>query len=260
MNDWNPTEYLRFEAERTRPSRDLATRIEVEKAKDIVDIGCGPGNSARVLRERWPEASILGLDNSPAMIKKARMDFPGEKWIVADAAAFDAREAYDVVFSNATIQWIPGHETLVPRLFGALRPGGALAVQVPAFAKIPIRDAILAVAGSARWKEATRGCAEAFTFHDLGFYYNLLCRGASRVDLWETLYSHVLPSRSAVVDFIRSTGLRPYLGALRDDAERNDFLADLYEEIRGAYPERADGKVLFPFDRQFFIAYRARAR
>ena len=256
MTDWNPRDYLAFEAERTRPSRDLAARIAVERPADIGEIGCGPVNTARVLRERWPEAAILGLDNSPAMVEKARKDYPEGNWVVADAAAFDAPEAYDSVFSNAAIQWIPAHQALLPRLFGALRPGGALAVQVPAFERMPIRDAIRSVAESARWKSATAGCADGFAFHDLGYYYDLLCREASRIDAWETLYSHVMPSRSAIVEFIRSTGLRPYLDALPGDSERKAFLADLVIEAERAYPARVDGKALFPFDRQFFIAYK----
>jgi trans-aconitate 2-methyltransferase len=258
MKDWNPTEYLRFEAERTRPSRDLAARIEVESPKDLVDIGCGPGNSTRVLRERWPESSILGLDSSEAMIEQARKDCPEGKWIVADAAAFDAPEAYDVVFSNATLQWIPCHETLVPRLFAALRPGGALAVQVPMFSSMPISAAIDRVAKSARWKELAGDRGEGFTFCDAAFYYDLLCTraGAARIDLWETSYDHVMPSREAVVDFVRYTGLRPYLDVLSGEDERAEFLGDLLREVEKAYPSRADGKVLFPFKRLFFIAYK----
>jgi trans-aconitate 2-methyltransferase len=256
MKDWNPTEYLRFEAERTRPARDLASRIDLAEPGNVIDIGCGPGNSTLVLSERWPSSAILGIDSSPAMIEKARKDYPDGNWTVADASAFEARGSYDVVFSNATIQWIPDHGKLVPRLFDALRPGGALAVQIPAFTKMPVHEAIRAVAESDGWRAATKGCADGFTFRDLGYYYDLLCPCASRIDAWETLYSHVLPSRLAIVDFVRSTGLRPYLDALRDDAEREDFLADLAVEVGKAYPERADGKVLFPFDRLFFIAYK----
>ncbi len=253
-SDWDPVEYLRFEAERTRPSRDLVARIEVEAPKDIIDIGCGPGNSAKVLLERWPGASILGIDSSPAMIERARKERPEGSWEVADAAGFEAREAFDIVFSNAAIQWIPDHESLIPRLFGAVRPGGALAVQVPMFEAMPIYAAIRAVAGSSRWRAHLGSLASGLTFYDLDFYYDILGPMASKVDAWRTQYAHVMPSRSAIVDFVRSTGLRPYLDALCDDEERRDFLADLLAGIGEAYPDRADGKVLFPFDRLFFIA------
>jgi trans-aconitate 2-methyltransferase len=256
VEDWNPTEYLRFEAERTRPSRDLAARIEVEAPEDIVDIGCGPGNSTRVLRERWPESSILGLDSSPAMIEKARKECPEGEWTVADAAAFDGRGAYDIVFSNAALQWMPAHEALVPKLFGALRPGGALAFQVPMFEAMPIHAAIRAVAESDRWRSRLGGLASGLTLRDIDFYYDILGPIASRVDAWRTQYAHVMPSCAAIVAFVRSTGLRPYLDALPGDRERDEFIRGLVAECERAYPVRSDGKTLFPFDRLFVVAYR----
>lgn len=256
MDDWNPTEYLRFEAERTRPSRDLAARIEAEAPKDIVDIGCGPGNSTRVLRERWPESSILGLDSSPAMIEKARKEYPEGEWAVADAAAFDGRGAYDIVFSNAALQWMPAHEALVPRLFGALKPGGAIAFQVPMFEAMPIHSAIRAVAESYPWRSRLEGLASGLTSHGVDFYYDILGPIASRVDAWRTQYAHVMPSRASIVDFIRSTGLRPYLDALPGDRERDEFIRDLVAECGRTYPARADGKALFHFDRLFVVAYK----
>jgi trans-aconitate 2-methyltransferase len=256
MSDWNPSQYLRFEAERTRPSVDLAARIDVAEPRAIVDIGCGPGNSTRVLRQRWPRSSILGLDSSPAMIERARTEQPGEEWRVSDAAAFDSREAYDVVFSNAALQWIPDHASLVPRLLGAVRTDGALAVQVPQFASMPIHVAIESVARSAKWDAYTAACAGNFTYHDAEFYYDLLCPAAARIDLWETYYFHVLPSSRAIVDFIRSTGMKPYLDALPDDLSKREFEDEVLAEVERAYPPRADGKALFPFDRLFFIAYK----
>ncbi len=256
MSDWNPSEYLRFEAERTRPAFDLAARIEVEEPRAAVDIGCGPGNSSRALRARWPLCSMLGLDSSPAMIERARSAYPADEWRVADAAGLEAAEAFDVVFSNAALQWIPDHDSLVPRLFAAIRPGGALAVQVPRFASMPMSEAIDAVAASPRWRGSTAGCADNFTYHGAEYYYDLLAHRASRIDLWETLYCHVLPSPGALVDFIRSTGLRPYLDALSGDGLKAAFEAEVLAEVEKSYPLRADGKVLFPFHRLFFIAYR----
>jgi trans-aconitate 2-methyltransferase len=256
MSDWNPTQYLRFEAERTRPSIDLAARIEIEAPASIVDIGCGPGNSARVLRERWPRSPILGLDNSPAMIEKAKKDHPELSWKVADASVFDEPGAYDIVFSNAALQWIPDHAGLVPRLFRALRAGGALAVQIPQFPAMPICAAIDEVAASARWRAHTRDCAAVFTYHDAGYYYDLLAPLSTRIDLWRSLYYHRLPDHRALVDFIRSTGLKPYLDALPGEEERTEFELSILGRVEEAYPACADGKVLFPFDRLFFIAYR----
>jgi trans-aconitate 2-methyltransferase len=256
MSDWDPAQYLRFEAERTRPSMDLAARIGIDEPGTIVDIGCGPGNSARALRERWPRSSILGLDSSPAMIEKARKDYPAQDWVVSDASEFDAEDAYDIVFSNAALQWIPDHESLAPRLLGAVRKGGALAVQIPRFRSMPIHVAIEAVAASDRWRGYTEGCAGQFTYHDAGFYYDSLSPLATRMDIWETFYFHVLPSRSALIDFIRSTGMKPYLDSLPDGGAKAEFEAEVLLEIEAAYPLRPDGHVLFPFHRLFFIAYK----
>lgn len=256
MSDWNPGQYLRFEAERTRPAMDLAARVELEAPASIVDVGCGPGNSTRVLRRRWPLASILGLDNSPAMIEKARSDQPGLGWRLGDAASLDESEAYDLVFSNAAIQWIPGHEALIPRLFKAARPGGALAVQVPRFDAMPIRDALERVASSARWAVYTQGRRDGLVYHESEFYYDLLCPLATRVEIWRTSYFHVLPSHRALVDFVSSTGMRPYLDALPEEGLRAEFEGEVLAEVEQSYSSRADGRVLFPFDRLFFIAYK----
>jgi trans-aconitate 2-methyltransferase len=256
MSDWDPSLYLRFEAERTRPSMDLVARIEVGNPASIIDVGCGPGNSARVLRERWPGSSILGLDNSPAMIDRAKKDYPELHWTLGDATRLAASEAYDIVFSNAALQWMPDHEKLLPRLLGAAKAGGALAVQIPRFKAMPIHAAIERVAASAKWKSFTAGRAEVHHYHEPGYYYDLLCGLASRVDMWQTLYSHILPSRGAIIEFIRGTGLKPYLDALPGEGPRAEFELEVLAECEKDYPLRADGRLLFPFDRLFFIAYK----
>jgi trans-aconitate 2-methyltransferase len=256
MSDWDPALYLRFEAERTRPSIDLASRIEIAEPESILDVGCGPGNSARVLLARWPKSRILGLDSSPAMIERAKRDYPEMSWVLGDATALDAREAYDLVFSNAALQWMPEHEELVPRLLAAAKTGGALAVQIPRFKGMPVNAAIERVAASARWRALTEGCAEGHHYHEPVRYYDMLCGLAKRIDLWQTHYSHVLPSRGAIIDFIRGTGMKPYLDALPGTELKDEFEREVLSECEPLYPLRADGKVLFPFDRLFFIAYK----
>jgi trans-aconitate 2-methyltransferase len=257
MGDWDPDSYLRFADERTQPSTDLVSRIGLESPGKIVDIGCGPGNSTRTLRRRWPESGILGLDYSEAMIAKARQDYPDQRWEVGDAAAFDAREEYDLVFSNATLQWIPNHEDLVPRLFRGVKRGGALAVQIPMFKTMPVNLAIEAVAERPEWRPYTGRCAELFTFHAAAFYYDLLSSLAGKLDLWETSYIHVLDSHSALLDFCRSTALRPYHAGLPSDESRSRFDEELVAEFGRRYALQRDGKLLFPFIRLFFIGYKA---
>ncbi len=256
MTDWNPDTYMKFGSERTRPSIDLVGRIALADPASIVDIGCGPGNSTRVLRERWPKAAILGLDSSPQMIEKAVSTYSGEKWLLADAASWAPDDRYDLIFSNATLQWIPDHDALIVRLFERVARGGALAVQVPANSGSPLHQALLRTARSPQWRKATAGCEDLITYQDADFYYDCLSRLTGRVDIWETTYFHVMGSRRDLVEWYASTGLRPYLEKLAGDPEREAFKGTLLEECESGYPLRCDGRVLFPFKRLFLIAYR----
>ncbi len=257
MPDWNPDLYLKFRNERTQPSIDLAAKIELESPASILDIGCGPGNSTQVLARRWPEAEVAGLDNSASMIEKAGKDHPGQRWILGDAASFEPGRSWDLVFSNASIQWIPDHERLIPKFFGLVAKGGALAIQIPRFDAMPLYRAIVETAAGAKYRDHTRGCGELSTYHDESFYYGLLSGPAARLDMWETSYFHVLGSLEALGDFIRSTGMKPYLDRLPAEADRRSFEAEALERCRDSYPARADGRILFPFRRLFFVAYRA---
>jgi trans-aconitate 2-methyltransferase len=254
MSAWNPELYLRFKSERTQPAIDLVSRIEIESPKDVVDLGCGPGNSSAILIRRWPQSHVVGLDSSESMLEKARRDHPEIEWRLGDAAALEGD--YDLLFSNAALQWIPDHEGLLPRLMSRVRSGGALAAQIPMFEDMPLGLAIEKVASRPRWREATRSCASLFTYRKPAFYYDLLSSLAARVELWTTSYYHVLESRPALLDFCRSTGLKPYLERLSSEAERADFEAELLGELGSRYALQADGKLLFPFDRQFFVAYK----
>jgi trans-aconitate 2-methyltransferase len=254
--DWNPQLYLKYKNERTQPSIDLVSRIDLAAPATIIDIGCGPGNSTQILVNRWPEAEVVGLDSSASMIEKALADFPGRQWLVGDAAKLTDENRDDLVFSNATLQWIPDHETLVPALLRRARKDGALAVQVPRFDRMSIGDAIAIVAGRESWKSHSEGIGSLFTFHDASFYYDRLVALANRIDLWETTYVHILESHRALIEFCRGAGLKPYLDALPTDGDRARFEEEVLEEVVKVYPQQADGKVLFPFRRLFFIAYR----
>ncbi|MBN2462698.1 MAG: methyltransferase domain-containing protein [Dehalococcoidia bacterium] len=157
MNDWNPQQYLKFKSERTQPSIDLVARIMVNDPETIIDIGCGPGNSTQILRRRWPNADIVGLDSSQKMIEKAREDYPSQKWMVGDAADLGTNQKYDIVFSNATLQWVPDHDVLIPRLFNRVNKNGVMAVQVPANNESAIHKALLGVARSQKMERTYFG-------------------------------------------------------------------------------------------------------
>lgn len=258
MTIWNAGQYLRFASERTRPARDLAAGIDVEDPQRVIDLGCGPGNSTAVLAARWPGAEITGFDGSPEMIAAARRDHPDRYWVVGDIAAWAANpgERFDVVFSNAALQWVDHHAALFPALLARVAPGGALAVQIPgnyeALQHVLKRD----MASSPAWRNRfTGGDPKEWHTHDAGFYYDVLAPVAARLDIWQTEYLHVMKDVEAIVEFYKGTALRPYLDALTSDADRERFVAEYLEGIRKLYQPRPNGSVLFPFRRIFIVAY-----
>lgn len=258
MPKWNPTQYLQFAEQRSRPCRDLADRVRIESPRSIIDLGCGPGNSTAVLAERWPEAAITGLDSSAEMIAAARENGPEHQWVTGDIAAWarEATESFDVVFSNAALQWVRAHEEIFPRLFERVRPGGALAVQLPAIWDSPAHRELRALADSPVWAGKMKSARQAdWHTEPIGSYYDLLAGKAARMDLWETEYVHIMNTCQDIVEWYRGTGLRPFLEALESDAERARFLEEYTDRIRQHYLPRADSKVLFPFRRIFVVAY-----
>ncbi len=253
MPSWKPEQYLKFAAERTQPCRDLAARVAVQNPRRVIDLGCGPGNSTEVLAARWPQAELTGLDSSPAMIAKARGAHPDWRWLAGDIGEWTNREdCFDVVFSNAAMQWVPDHQSAFPGLLKHVAPGGALAVQMPANYEAEAHTLMRAVASKF---PATRSVREWF-IHDTGFYYDSLAPLAARVELWSTEYIHVMESPEGIVEWYSGSGMRPFLDALPTDAEREAFTAEYLAVIREAYPARPDGRLLFPFRRLFIVAYR----
>jgi trans-aconitate 2-methyltransferase len=184
------------------------------------------------------------------MIAKARASHPDRQWIAGDIAEWaGGGEHYDLVFSNAALQWLPDHRHLFPQLMAR---AGVLAVQMPGNIDAPAHSLMRGVAAQFPGTENAR---EWFT-HDLDFYYDVLSPHAARVDLWATEYMHVMDGPEAIVEWYKGTGMRPFLDALSTDGEREQFLARYLAAIREAYPARPDGKVLFPFRRIFVVAYR----
>jgi trans-aconitate 2-methyltransferase len=257
MPKWDAEQYLKFGDERTQPVRDLISRIQLPDPRRIIDLGCGPGNSTEELRRRWPAAEIIGLDSSQEMIEQARRAFPEGTWVAGDAASWKAAEPFDLVFSNAMLHWVGIHEEVCPRLFNQVAHGGALAFQVPAHYDSPLHREIMEVSREPEWAERMAGARVALTNHPPEFYYDLLKSRAARLDIWETTYYHVLAGPDSVLEWFRGSGLRPFLEALDGDGERREFERRLRGRYEKTYPRRPDGRILFPFRRLFFIAYRA---
>lgn len=251
---WDADQYLRFGDERTRAAADLVARIDLPRPESIVDLGCGPGNSTRLLRARWPRARVLGLDSSPEMIASARATDPDSDWIEADIGTWRPERSFDLVFSNAALQWLPDHATLLGRLFAMVSPGGALAFQIPSDADSPVRSSIREISEDPAWNARMAAARGALTMETPAVYYDALARSARALDIWETEYCHVMEGPRAIVDWVAGTGLRPFLDRLDTD-EQAEFMDRLGARVAAGYPRRADGRVLFPFRRLFVIAY-----
>ncbi|HWG75272.1 MAG TPA: trans-aconitate 2-methyltransferase [Steroidobacteraceae bacterium] len=257
MSDWSPTTYLHFEDERTRPARDLLAQVRAGRVRRAVDVGCGPGNSTELLAHRYPDAQLLGIDSSPAMLAQARERVPQARFELADAAAWIPAADVDLVFANATYQWIPDHLEQLSRVLSALQPGATLAVQMPDNLAEPTHRLMSEVAMADLWNTRLAAAARA-PLPPARVYYQALKPKASRLDLWRTTYHHPLRDAAAIVDFVRATGLRPFLEPLSGQ-ERDRFLGLYTARIAAAYPALADGGVLLAFPRMFIVAERAPA-
>ena len=252
--DWNAAQYLRFEDLRTRPSADLLARVPLAEAARCIDLGCGPGNSTELVAARFPQAQVEGLDSSADMLDKARKRLPHLGFAQADIGGWLQESTYDLIFANAVLQWLPDHGTLFPHLVRSLTTGGCLAVQMPDNVDQPSHQAMRAVAAEGPWagKLATALSARSAN-GSFGDYRRWLMGAGCQVDIWQTVYLHVLDSQQAIADWFRSTGLKPFLDRL-DAAEQEAFLARYLARIAPAYPVESDGKVLLPFPRLFMVA------
>lgn len=259
MLDWNPALYRRYEDERTRPAQELLARVPLTEAGRVVDLGCGPGNSTELLVKRFPKAQALGTDNSQAMLLSARERLPQARFELSDIATWappSKDEAPSLIYANASLQWVPDHEKLIPRLFDALAPGGVLAVQMPDNRQEPTHRLMRALAAQAPWAESI-GDADKLRTRLLGLdaYYDLLAPQAAHVDVWHTIYQHPMASAAAIVEWVRGTGLKPFVDRL-SPALQASYLAEYERRVDEAYPARADGKRLLAFPRLFIVAQR----
>jgi trans-aconitate 2-methyltransferase len=248
---WDPERYLTYADERGRPFVELIARIETARPDDVVDLGCGPGNLTMMLRGRWPEARIRGLDSSPEMIGRAQATGPRIDFEVADLRNWAVgNDRVDVLISNATLQWIPGHLDLLPSLAGHVRRRGWLAFQVPGNFGEPSHTIRTELAAEPPYDAHTRGVAVPSS-HDPAAYLETLTALGMTVDAWETTYLHVLSGPDPVFTWVSGTGARPTLQALPDDL-RPGFEAEFKRRLRKAYPER-EGRVVLPFRRIFVV-------
>jgi trans-aconitate 2-methyltransferase len=251
---WDPSRYLQFDVERSRPFYDLMARVGATAPGRVVDLGCGPGQLTASLLERWPTARVLGVDSSAAMVERAdRLSGDRLSFTMADLRDWQPDQPVDVLVSNAALQWVPGHRALLPTWISALSPGGWLAIQVPGNFEEPSHRLLRELAEQPRFAAATRGVAAPSAFDAASYLEDLSALGCT-VEAWETTYLHVLTGQDPVFRWISGTGARPILQALPDQL-RPGFEAEYRALLRAAYPERPFGTVL-PFRRVFVVARR----
>lgn len=251
---WDPDVYMKFANERTRPAKELLARIPIASPHRVIDLGCGPGNSTAMLVARWPHAEIEGLEPSPEMLARAKASGARAIWTLGNVEGWSPAAPYNVVFSNATLHWIADHRALLPRLIGHVADGGALAFQVPRNFDAPSHVLMREVATAGPWAKKLANARQVNVLSP-DAYFDILAPLTRSLDIWETTYLHVLEGEDPVLTWVSGTGLRPFVQPLETE-EREQFIAEYRKRLREAYPRRADGKTLLPFQRLFVVATR----
>jgi len=250
---WDPETYLAFGAERTRPAAELLARIDKDAPAQVVDLGCGPGNSTALLAARWPDADIEGVDNSPEMLFEARGSGMKVRWTLADLSSWSPPSRFDVIFSNATFQWLPDHARLLPRLATFVMDDGVFAFQVPRNFDEPCHTLIHDVAANGPWAPFLESLPDRPGALAPEAYVDILEPHFPHIDIWETQYLQVLAGHDAVYSWMLGTGLRPFRNALEGDM-REAFLQEYRKRVGEIYPMRKSGLTLYPFQRLFCVA------
>jgi trans-aconitate 2-methyltransferase len=257
---WDPQQYLRYENERERPFAELLARVVHPRPLEVVDLGCGPGTTTARLLERWPDAHIVGVDNSSEMIAHAApLAVPGRlEFRAGDLRQWAPDRPVDVLLTSATLQWVPGHEALFPHFVESLAPGGVFAFQVPGNFDEPSHTLLYELAGSDRWGARLGHLVRPSPVMGPPDYLSALLATSAQSDVWETTYFHILHGADAVLEWVRGSALRPFLAALdlpdMPDDDAAEFLSAYAAVLRLAYPRDTDGRTIFPFRRIFGVA------
>ncbi|KAJ5215190.1 Trans-aconitate 2-methyltransferase [Penicillium hispanicum] len=254
LHDWSATQYLKFKDERTQPARDLLSRVPLQAPKRVVDLGCGPGNSTAVLESRYPNAELKGIDSSPDMIQKARSTLPHLEFTVEDLNTYSPSSPVDLFYSNAVFQWLGKERRIevIKRLMGTQPSGGAFALQVPDNLDEPSHALMRETAQSGPWATTLETVGRE-TFQSPQDIYDQLKPLCSEVNIFHTSYYHSLENHEAIIEWVKGTGLRPYLDPLQPQ-EKTGFLGDYLKRLKEAYPSSVDGRVLLRYPRLFVVA------
>lgn len=255
---WDPNQYQKFSDHRLRPALELLDRVPIQSPEVIFDLGCGTGQVTGIISEKWPSARVYGLDNSQEMLAKAAATSSEIRWIEADIRSWSPDDSPDLIYSNATLQWVEQHSDLFPRLVQTLKPGGCLAVQMPLSWTAPshrlMRETLVngGPGGKAIGPQELRQAEVRAWVEEADVYYDLLAGLCKSVDIWKTEYLQILTGDDPVLEWVKGTGLRPILNSLEDE-DREIYLAEYAKRLRTAYPVRANGVTLYPFRRLFIV-------
>jgi trans-aconitate 2-methyltransferase len=246
---WDPKQYHKFQAERSAPFYDLLALVEVRPNLKVVDLGCGTGELTRQLADALPNSDVMGLDSSAQMLEKA-MAFSGPRLHFERGDQAQLTGDWDLIFSNAALQWSEKHGELIPRLYGRLLPGGQIAVQVPSNHNHISHQIYRETAGEEPFRSLLKGFQRYAPVLSIDEYARLFfdC-GAENIIAFEKVYAHVLEDSDAVVEWISGTALVPYFERL--GLHRKEFLKAIRTKMRAALPEQP---VFYPFRRTLFSA------
>lgn len=248
---WNPDRYLMYADERARPFDDLMSRVPAVDASTVADLGCGPGTLTVRLAERWPTAHVVGVDSSAEMIDAAPSG-SGVDFVTGDLRHWSPSAPVDILVSNATLQWVPGHLDLLSKLTGHVALGGWLAFQVPGNFGSPAHTCLRELADSQRWRSKVDVTWPSV--HEPATYLDTLLDLGLRADVWETTYLQMLGGDDAVLDWMLGTALRPVLAALDPD-DTDEFVGEFRAALSADYPRGPHGTLL-PYRRLFAVAHK----
>ena len=254
MTTWEPQTYLRYADVRFRAGLDLIARVPKVEYRTIYDLGCGTGHLTRILADTFPNSEVIGVDSSPEMLAEARREFPTLRWQEGDITSWTPPAPPNLIYTNAALQWLPDHETVLPALLNKLLSEGVLAMQVPRHFESPSHLGLKELIMQSEW----RAKLESLLLTPVPppeQYWRWLSPHARNLDIWETVYLQVLDGEDPVVNFMRGTALRPFLSALQED-DVAKFIAAFAARMAAAYPRQSNGQTLFPFRRLFLVAQR----
>ena len=252
---WNPEKYNQFKTIRYKPFFDLADLVSGENLRDCVDVGCGTGEQTAILSEKFPDANFLGIDSSPEMLADSKMmetDNLKFKLSTIEDFAVDGSK-WDLIFSNAALQWSDNHEALFPKLISKLNPSGQFAVQMPSQKENALNRILLEMVSEKPFRDYFDGFVRNSPMLTIEEYAEVMfAEGLTDLDLSVKIYPIIAKEETELFDFISGSALIPYMERLSNEhveAFKLEYLLRIKKAF-GTFP------AIYPFKR--FLLYGVR--